>query len=343
MQAILNGIVEDYDSSAVINNKSTFEDVVVKTFSGMAKWDSVYFLEIAERGYLYEQYMAFFPLYPLILRVTVIALCRLLAVHHKYQCILLVSSWMINLLCFTLAAVLMYKLTLTVFRNRQMAIVSSVLFCVNPATIFMSSAYSESLFACVQFSALYFLESGGSASYLRASLLFCMGSATRANGIVSAGFITHSILNQFLNTVYLKTKRPINYKSNSFFFCFLSQTAETFTKLLMYNSIVISPFVLFQFYGYSTYCNHNQNGQSPWCSKTYLMPYSYIQSHYWNVGFLKYFEFKQIPNFLLAVPILILSLCSFFCYCVNEDNKLTVKTLGLISHNTLQETKHLPR
>ena len=41
-----------------------------KIFGGFGKWDAVYFLKIAEEGYKYEQYMAFFPFYPWIFERT---------------------------------------------------------------------------------------------------------------------------------------------------------------------------------------------------------------------------------------------------------------------------------
>ncbi|KAK1929203.1 GPI mannosyltransferase 2 [Phytophthora citrophthora] len=48
-----------------------------------------------------------------------------------------------------------------------------------------------------------------------------------------------------------------------------------------------------------------------WCAKTFpnvSAMYTFIQSEYWNVGLFRYYEWKQVPNFLLATPILALSL-----------------------------------
>jgi len=38
--------------------------------------------------------------------------------------------------------------------------------------------------------------------------------------------------------------------------------------------------------------------------------YAYVQKKHWNVGFMRYFELKQIPNFILAAPVLIISYCA---------------------------------
>lgn len=323
------------------------DDVILKIFSGFAKWDSVYFLQIAEQGYLYEQHMAFFPLYPVVVRVMASVFSWILPAHFTYRSILLASSWITSFLSFTFAAVLLYRLTVTLFKNRQMAIVSSILFCISPATVFMSAAYTESLFVCLQFTALYFLESGRVVSYLLAATFFCLGSATRANGIVSTGFITHALVKQLLSQIYYKKNQlDINYRVRSFLCYLLLVTARTFMQLLLYNGIIILPFMLFQYYGYLVYCTHSPNlntNQSLWCTKILPLPYSYIQNHYWNVGFLRYFELKQVPNFFLAAPGITLSLYAVLSYCMNEQNKLTVKTLGLLSDSTWQEEKNCPR
>jgi phosphatidylinositol glycan class V len=36
-----------------------------------------------------------------------------------------------------------------------------------------------------------------------------------------------------------------------------------------------------------------------------LFPYTSVQSKYWNVGFLKFWTFQQLPNFLMAAPVLL--------------------------------------
>uniref|UniRef100_A0AC11DFL1 Zinc finger DHHC-type palmitoyltransferase 18 n=1 Tax=Ovis aries TaxID=9940 RepID=A0AC11DFL1_SHEEP len=49
-----------------------------------------------------------------------------------------------------------------------------------------------------------------------------------------------------------------------------------------------------------------EGNKPPWCSWELPLIYSYIQDVYWNVGFLRYYELKQVPNFLLAAPMAVL-------------------------------------
>ena len=71
------------------------------------------------------------------------------------------------------------------------------------------------------------------------------------------------------------------------------------------------------------------------CSgSSFIFLYSYIQRKYWNVGFLKYFQLKQLPNFLLAVPICLISVYTAVHgekICrepFSKDKHLGVHTLG---------------
>jgi phosphatidylinositol glycan class V len=56
----------------------------------------------------------------------------------------------------------------------------------------------------------------------------------------------------------------------------------------------------------------------------------FVQSHYWNVGLLRYYEPKQAPNFALAAPMLTLCACAVYSYVAVDVRR--VLTLGLGRH-----------
>ena len=307
-----------------------FDGLLKKVFGGFAKWDAVYFLEIADEGYKYEQFMAFFPLYPWTLR----ALAWIFQPGSKFMIIneqssLLVIGWTVNTVCFILAAIALYKLTLRLFGRCKVALLSSLLFCFNPASIFMSSLYTESMFAFLQFTGMYFLEREISTL---AVLLFSLGCATRSNGILSCGFISHYFMKKILSSILISQKA-----SNVVTVANLVSVVVTVLILLFLNGIVLAPFIIFQWYGYKLYCLNTSQQKLPWCNKWLPFPYSHIQSAYWDVGFLRYFEMKQIPNFLLAAPMIILSLYAVLTYCCDKLNHESIQTLGLLPGKHTQD------
>ena len=80
-------------------------------------------------------------------------------------------------------------------------------------------------------------------------------------------------------------------------------------------SIRFTVFIIFQIFGWYRYC-YNQElceiseatdcGEIPheWCSDSVI--YQYIQVHFWDNGFLNYWQFKKLPLFALATPTVIL-------------------------------------
>ncbi|XP_075578161.1 GPI alpha-1,6-mannosyltransferase 2 isoform X2 [Pelecanus crispus] len=75
----------------------------------------------------------------------------------------------------------------------------------------------------------------------------------------------------------------------------------------------------------------------PWCSQRFPVVYSYIQDAYWNVGFLRYFELRQIPNFLLALPVALLGSWAAWTYII--ANPRHCLTLGLERRKSDEEGK----
>jgi len=183
--------VQDYDTSAHISyqldeSMSSIDMLVRSCFGMFANWDGIYFLEISSKGYQFEQFHAFFPLYPFLIRQLGKMGEILTGGVLSPQSAVLLASFLSSNGLFVLAAVMLYRLTLLLFRSDSFALVTAILFCFNPASVFMSAGYTESLFACSVFGGLNWLVSG---NRLIASLLFGVAAASRSNGTVLLGFI----------------------------------------------------------------------------------------------------------------------------------------------------------
>lgn len=75
-----------------------------------------------------------------------------------------------------------------------------------------------------------------------------------------------------------------------------------FAAIVFAGSLVAVGFVLPQLIAYKEYCMHGNT--RPWCDAIPPSIYSWVQSHYWEVGFLKYWTPNNLPLFLLATPTL---------------------------------------
>eukprot|EP01025_Chloroclados_australasicus_P036686 TRINITY_DN37397_c0_g1_i3.p1 TRINITY_DN37397_c0_g1~~TRINITY_DN37397_c0_g1_i3.p1 ORF type:complete len:233 (-),score=-9.07 TRINITY_DN37397_c0_g1_i3:343-1041(-) len=86
--------------------------------------------------------------------------------------------------------------------------------------------------------------------------------------------------------------------------------------------ITACPIFLFQWYGRNLSCERDVT--QSWC-KEYYFPYGYVQREYWDVGFMRYYQIKKVPLFLLAAPTLLMCFWAVSWYTRSDvTNYLTL-------------------
>lgn len=339
-QFIGNHLIEDHDAGVFLSPKSDTEysladELIQETLGGFLRWDAQYFTHIAKYGYTYENTLAFFPLYPMLTAMFSHFLGFIFPFLNIESTVLL-AGIVLNFIIFVLAALSLYRLTKLVLHKENLAFKAALFFCFNPATIFFSAPYTETLFAYLTFIGLAdvvrlyksYLSQKKTFHYTD---IFCLiplsaSTCTRSNGILNIGFLLYF----FINFHYYKVVFCNTSIKHYFILSTVVLAASAFSVVLC-----ITPFNVYQVYAYNLFCmNYNnafpenvltyavqnnlilsgrfsQHNQS-WCYQSVPFSYSYIQEYYWNVGFLRYYTFKQIPNFALALPITYLILkCSY--------------------------------
>ncbi|TQD80365.1 hypothetical protein C1H46_034054 [Malus baccata] len=185
------------------------------------------------------------------------------------RAVLGLSGYVINNIGFVFAAVYLYRLSVVILKDQEAAVRASILFCFNPASIFYSSIYSETMFALFSVGGLYHLISG---KHVIAVLWFALSGFSRSNGVLNAGYFCFQTMHQAYDAVFLR-KRP-----------FLALQAVVGGALRCICIFV--PFFAFQAYGYNNLClGHLPSDMRPWCNARVPLLYNYIQSHYWYVVF----------------------------------------------------------
>lgn len=202
---------------------------------------------------------------------------------------------------------------------------TTVLFLINPANVFFGTAYSESLFCFwIVLGSLLLMMRAKSKWFLTALTRLCwvVATWTRSNGILYAGYgllwdigmavQQHSIwrlvqgmlLTMGTVCVTLHQHNIQGYRNH----CCVDET-DTTTSRLWLNMLQ----------GKEDWWCARAASRPAWCTlaeaKAYplLAPfdlYAYVQRKYWNVGFLRYFSLRQLPNFLLAAPIVCIATCA---------------------------------
>ncbi|OAG29658.1 phosphatidylinositol glycan, class V [Nematocida displodere] len=224
--------------------------------SSLLRWDALFFYLIAREGYTSDKSTAFFPLYPLLVR---------LLSHASNQTISIAwSGFLLSNGFFCCSAVILYRLTERFFDKRT-AICASVLFCFSPCSILYSAMYTESAFCFFVLGSIYALMSQ---QRLACALLLGCASATRSNGVTLAPLIAFEGL------------RNSSYRG------------------VGYALVPVAVFLGIQLFWWYTRFRHIG----------FMLPYSYIQTVFWEQGFLRFYTYpKNIPNVFVGLPFVLLS------------------------------------
>jgi hypothetical protein len=133
------------------------------------RWDSVWYIAVASRGYYSPASTNFFPLYPL-----------LIALGDQLVDQPLIVGMAISVAAMTVAMTLLRRLALLDFDERT-ASLTVALVALYPMSFFLSAVYTESLFLALSVGAFY---AARTERWALAGLCAACASATRSDGVV---------------------------------------------------------------------------------------------------------------------------------------------------------------
>eukprot|EP00727_Mastigamoeba_balamuthi_P014686 m51a1_g9843 hypothetical protein (412) ;mRNA; f:1956182-1957530 len=268
----------------------------------LVRWDALYFARIAARGYEYEHYGAFFPGLPAALRALALPLAPALGVEGA----VVWGGLLLSALLFCASALLLRRLGCAVLGDSALATRAALLYAAaNPASVFLSSLYTESAFAFLSLAGLLLLARGRPWA---SAALFACATATRSNGILLCGFVVHELLADLLPLHLLlarwgyRPRPPLGPWA----------AARACASAAARCALVVAPYVGVAWWGARTFCAAGPRPGPPadlaWCEAA-LVPgfYGHVQRHYWHQGLLRYWTARQLPNFALAAPMFALA------------------------------------
>ncbi|KAI0063536.1 mannosyltransferase [Artomyces pyxidatus] len=252
--------------------------------SALLRWDTFHFAAIAEHGYAYEHQWAFFPGTPFLVR----------AVAYLFRPIdtvaLLRAGALAGLACSLASPYTLYDLTRQLFpRSPSFAFLAALLSLLplSPTTLYFA-AYAEPAFTLLSYKGML---ACARKQHLRASLYFALAASFRSNGILLAMYVPWDIIVE----PFLKARR-------------LPAPGPLF-RAAAYTALPLVPSLAHQYTAYRLFCHTPAPVLPDWCTRTLPSIYTHVQRTYWRGnGFLAYWTLAQLPNILLALPVLVLLL-----------------------------------
>jgi phosphatidylinositol glycan class V len=295
-----------YDtSSLILLNNSTDRHVEVQSSSvvdrltlNTFRWDALYFVKSAQRGYVHEQEWAFSWAYSYLLNTA--ARCEpwsiLVTQSYTNATVGLSGSsepslryhiWagiVISNVCHLISVLVLFRLlniALGPKQNARVPFIASVLHILSPAALFLSSPYTEALFSALNFAGmLHYVLARSTENSMRAwtiaqdvyilssGVLFASATLVRGNGLLSGLIYAYDVAS-FVPRIST-----------------LQLTQHEFRRLVVTcvaGMMIAIAFAGPQYLAYQEYCvtNNSSTGVRPWCDGRIPSIYTWVQSHYW--------------------------------------------------------------
>ncbi|KAI1721669.1 mannosyltransferase (PIG-V) domain-containing protein [Ditylenchus destructor] len=352
-QFFINRIMKDHPTDAFkgipqteVNRRDQF---VQNLFGGLSCWDARHFLHVAEFGYTWESTLAWFPLFPAILRVLGTCIQFIFGPMNLFSAMLL-GGVILNNIIFVVNGILLFRLAYMLTGNLKEAIISVYVFCWNPASIFFSAVYTESLYTLFTFSAVLFLQHNPSdrIRQIIASFILSFAFLTRANGLANIGYIGFPL---FLEVILRKTDAD-KVEFEDFNMNFILKALHRLSLFLLCFFIMALPLRLFGFAMEEKFCSNKAAYEEPrlknflqnssfvlpgdvanltWCNDdrdpSPLLPpyYAEVQEKYWGVSLFGHWQLRKFPFFLMAAPTLgfvFYGILDFISNAVNDSRRI---------------------
>jgi phosphatidylinositol glycan class V len=295
-----------YDtSSLILLNSSTDRHVEVQSPSvvdrltlNTFRWDALYFVKSAQRGYVYEQEWAFSRAYSYIMNAAARCEPRLIHISQSYTNATIGLSgrsepslrshiWAgiaISNVCHLISVLVLFRLlniALGPKQNARVPFIASVLHILSPAALFLSSPYAEALFSAFNFAGmLHYVLARSTENSMQAwtitqdaymlgsGVLFASATLIRGNGLLSGLIYLYDVASFVPRISTLQLTRH--------------EIRRLFVTCVAGIMIAVG-FAGPQYLAYQEYCmtNNSSTGVRSWCDKRVPSIYTWVQSHYW--------------------------------------------------------------
>lgn len=221
-------------------------------------------------------------------------------------------------------------------RRRRIAYTTACLHVISPAGLFLSASYGESAFALLNFGGMALFMAGrpqqhdnidilyATSATVASGVAFGLASVVRSNGLFSGIILAWDAVTYLPRLQGTLLQRQWN-------------DMIRLIGLLLAGTIMLVFQILLQGQAYLQYCT----GESwrPWCSWFPPSIYTWVQQHYWGVGFLRYWTLSNLPLFALAAPMMAVLLGTGVV--AMRRNQLMAMIQGVTSVDTKSPKKSL--